>query len=123
MARLKTNVRITSSDHFQDTRHIEFILGQDGPNHDPGDILTILPHQEDAAIARLLNLMDLDPDCQVRVELSEPCQGRACGFQVPHETLSLQRLVCLISRMLSVNVNSDAIYIFLLTGLDGPTKH
>ena len=71
MARFLTNERITAADHFQDTRHIEFDLGDRGPSYDPGDILTIFPSQDSAAITKLLGLIGYDIHDRVRIELAD----------------------------------------------------
>lgn len=71
MARLLTNIRITAADHFQDTRHIEFDLGQHGPTYDPGDIITIFPSQDRAAVAEFLKWTGYNAKCRMRIELAD----------------------------------------------------
>lgn len=43
MARMTKNDRITSADHFQDTRHIEFDISESGIEYPPGNVLSIFP--------------------------------------------------------------------------------
>lgn len=43
LAPVRENVRLTSADHFQDTRHIDFDLRGSGLTHEPGDLLAVLP--------------------------------------------------------------------------------
>jgi sulfite reductase alpha subunit-like flavoprotein len=43
MAPLLVNQRVTSADHFQDTRHIEFDLRGSGLDYQPGDLLAVFP--------------------------------------------------------------------------------
>jgi hypothetical protein len=43
MAPLLVNQRVTSADHFQDTRHIEFDLRGSGFDYQPGDLLAVFP--------------------------------------------------------------------------------
>jgi sulfite reductase alpha subunit-like flavoprotein len=43
MAPLLVNDRVTSEDHFQETRHLEFDLSASGLHYQPGDLLTIFP--------------------------------------------------------------------------------
>jgi len=43
MAPLLVNRRLTSQDHFQDTRHLEFDLEGSGMAYEPGDLLAIFP--------------------------------------------------------------------------------
>ena len=90
MARLLTNTRITAADHFQDTRHIEFDLGQDGPSYDPGDIITMCPAQDAAAVAKLLKLTGHEAHCRVRIELAD-AEPRSCG----QHAMEVRPLACL----------------------------
>ncbi len=71
MASLTCNTRITSADHFQDTRHLEFDLTGSGIHYAPGDLLTIFPCQSPAAVSAFLQRMNLDPDAWVRIESAE----------------------------------------------------
>lgn len=83
MASLTCNIRITSADHFQDTRHLEFDLTGSGIHHAPGDLLTIFPCQSPAALSAFLQRMNLDPDAWVRVELAEtPLGSTVSSIQV-----------------------------------------
>lgn len=59
MAKVKTNTRITSIDHFQDTRHIELDLGSSGLEYTPGDLLAIFPKTSPSAISDLLNILGM----------------------------------------------------------------
>lgn len=43
LAPVRANTRLTSADHFQDTRHIAFDLRGSGLSHEPGDLLSVLP--------------------------------------------------------------------------------
>lgn len=72
MAHLKSNTRITAADHFQDTRHAEFVLGQDGPQYSPGDILTIFPSQSREDVGQLLDRLGYDPCSRIQIDLAEP---------------------------------------------------
>ena len=71
MARLVGNERLTAQGHFQDTRHVELDLGQDGPRYDPGDILTVLPRQDKSAVYELLCLLGMDAEARIRIELAD----------------------------------------------------
>lgn len=82
MATLVTNQRITAADHFQDTRHIEFDLGEDGPIYEPGDVLSIFPRQDENAVKSLLARMGLDPEARVRIELREAPAGAPGGLSM-----------------------------------------
>ena len=83
MASLTCNIRITSADHFQDTRHLEFDLTGSGIHHAPGDLLTIFPCQSPAALSAFLQRMNLDPDAWVRVEPAEtPLGSTVSSIQV-----------------------------------------
>lgn len=71
MAPLTCNTRVTSADHFQDTRHLEFDLSGSGIQYAPGDLLTIFPRQPPAAVSAFLLRMNLDPDGWVQIEQAE----------------------------------------------------
>ncbi len=97
MASLTCNTRITSADHFQDTRHLEFDLTGSGIHYAPGDLLTIFPCQSPAAVSAFLQRMNLDPDAWVRIEPAEiPLGSTVSSIQVcaasscPGETYELR---------------------------------
>ena len=71
MASLTCNERVTSADHFQDTRHLEFDLAGSGIQYAPGDLLTVFPRQSPAVVSAFLWRMNLDPDAWVRIEAAE----------------------------------------------------
>ena len=89
MATLQKNDRITAADHFQDTRHIEFDLGENGPSHDPGDIITIFPAQDETAISSLFTLLQLDAGSILQLELNQPSQSSMSRIEVSKLLLSL----------------------------------
>ena len=82
MARMVSNTRLTAEDHFQDTRHIEFDLGAEGPTHDPGDILTVFPKQNPDSVQRFLEHLQLDPQAWVRIHLSDPPASASASMEV-----------------------------------------
>jgi hypothetical protein len=59
MAPLLVNQRVTSADHFQDTRHIEFDLQGSGFDYQPGDLLAVFPRTPaaDVEVGLLLLLL------------------------------------------------------------------
>ncbi|KAK9790549.1 hypothetical protein WJX73_010811 [Symbiochloris irregularis] len=67
MASVIANRRITSPDHFQDTRHIELDLASSGIVYEPGDLLNILPRQNPEAVQRFLRRTGLDAQSVVRL--------------------------------------------------------
>ena len=72
LARLVENRRLTAADHTQDVRHLAFDLGQSGLRYEPGDALTIVPQQPQAAVDAFLARLGLPAGAHVRVQLSEP---------------------------------------------------
>jgi hypothetical protein len=56
MAPLLVNERVTSADHFQDTRHIEFDLQGSGFDYQPGDLLAVFPRTPAADVEVRLRL-------------------------------------------------------------------
>lgn len=71
MATLLSNERITAKDHFQDTRHIEFDLGDRGPLYRPGDVLATFPGQEPALVRRVVDRLGIGRQWQIRLSLKE----------------------------------------------------
>ncbi len=96
MASLTCNTRITSADHFQDTRHLEFDLTGSGIHYAPGDLLTIFPCQSPAAVSAFLQRMNLDPDAWARIEPAERPLGstvssiQVCASSCPWQTCELR---------------------------------
>ena len=67
---VKESRRITAEDHFQDTRHIAFDLGDRGPKYEPGDILSIWAQQDNFAIQKVLDYFGLDGQSLLEIELT-----------------------------------------------------
>lgn len=78
MAPLTCNSRVTSPDHFQDTRHLEFDLAGSGMRYAPGDLLTILPQQPPAVLSAFFQRTNLDPDAWVRIEAADTSANGHC---------------------------------------------
>ncbi|KIY95289.1 hypothetical protein MNEG_12672 [Monoraphidium neglectum] len=98
-APLLVNRRLTSPDHFQDTRHLEFGLSGSGFEYEPGDLLAIFPRTPEADVqgepqsegphgswghldappssAAMLARLGLDGRQLVRVEAARPAAGGA----------------------------------------------
>ncbi|KAG0598147.1 hypothetical protein M758_12G050000 [Ceratodon purpureus] len=97
-AKLLTNSRITSEDHDQDVRHIELELGSSGTRYVPGDILTLLPCQNQASIDKFVSRCGLDGDTLVTVEAanSDVCtltQAVDVEFMSEKTVVSLRTIV------------------------------
>lgn len=85
MAPLTCNSRVTSPDHFQDTRHLEFNLAGSSMQYAPGDLLTIFPQQSPAALSAFFKRTNLDPDAWVRIEAADAASnGHSAPMQVRH---------------------------------------
>lgn len=78
MAPLTCNTRITSSDHFQDTRHLEFDLAGSGMQYAPGDLLTIFPQQSPAVLSAFYKRTNLNPDAWVQIEAADASSNGHC---------------------------------------------
>jgi hypothetical protein len=50
LAPMISNTRVTSPDHFQDTRHIVLGLQGSGFSYEPGDLLAIFPRTPEEAV-------------------------------------------------------------------------
>ena len=85
MAPLTYNSRVTSPDHFQDTRHMEFDLTGSGMRYAPGDLLAIFPQQSPALLSAFFKRTNLDPDACVRIEAADASSNGHCTpMQVSH---------------------------------------
>ena len=88
MAQLLKNDRVTAQDHFQDTRHIEFSLGDSGLTYQPGALLAIMPHQDASAVAAFCRRVDLDPASWVSIEPEqELTNGHSPSMKVTQASL------------------------------------
>ena len=96
MAPLTCNRRMTSPDHFQDTRHIEFDLSGSDIHYAPGDLLTIFPKQSAAALSAFYRRTQLDPNAWVKIEAADPSTSCHCSpMQVVRKcSFSTAYLVC-----------------------------
>ncbi|XP_041368250.1 NADPH-dependent diflavin oxidoreductase 1-like [Gigantopelta aegis] len=83
-ARLKTNNRVTSPDHFQDVRHIVLDTTGSGILFNPGDVVMVHPQNLDDTVEEFILLFGLDrdmcfvleanqSDCDVPASLPQPC--------------------------------------------------
>ncbi|GLC34942.1 hypothetical protein PLESTM_000256800 [Pleodorina starrii] len=76
LARVAVNRRVTSAEHFQDTRHIELDLGESGLSYEPGDVVAVLPMTADEHVDAFLQRLGWDGEAWVRVEAAEGQQGQ-----------------------------------------------
>ena len=98
MAPLTCNTRLTSPQHFQDTRHMEFDLAGSGIQYAPGDLLTIFPRQSSEALSAFCKRMHLDPDSWVRIEAADPNHSHCVPMQVwpmLHEHTAYASISCI----------------------------
>lgn len=70
MAPLVVNQRVTSSDHFQETRHLDFDLEGSGFKYQPGDLLCVFPRTPAADV-------EVGNECYV-IDL---VSNRQCAFR------------------------------------------
>ena len=85
LAPLTCNIRVTSAEHFQDTRHLEFDLTGSGMRYAPGDLLTIFPQQSPSALSAFYKSTNLNPDAWVKVEAADVASSGYCApVQVSH---------------------------------------
>jgi sulfite reductase alpha subunit-like flavoprotein len=62
-----SDTRITSPDHTQDVRHVEFDLTGSGLTYVPGDVLVVHPRNPAAAVAAFLELAGLRPADELQI--------------------------------------------------------
>lgn len=66
------NKRITSEDHFQDTRHIVLDLPDElGVRYDPGDVVMVQPRNDPVVIAELIKRYGLKPEQRLVITFDE----------------------------------------------------
>lgn len=66
-----TNERVTSEDHFQDTRFLVF-KSEESIIYEPGDVCAILPENSDENIRLFLDTLQLDPDQRFAIQKKDP---------------------------------------------------
>lgn len=110
-ARLAVNRRLTGRDHFQDVRHLEFQLGEDGPQFQPGDVLAIMPRQPKPAVEQFLERCGLDPQAWVRVEPAEQL-GKEGGGEGPPLASATVQIGPLVAGALDINGASPRRFFF-----------
>lgn len=67
-ARVKSNDRITSSNHFQDTRHLVLDTTDSGLVYVPGDVLAMHPLTPWSSVDAFLERIGMDPESIVTVK-------------------------------------------------------
>ena len=77
-SRILENTKLTSSDHFQDVRHIAFNIsnrsGKPAFKYEPGDVLAMWPKNNPDSVMQILNRLKIDPD--QTIEISKQDQGK-----------------------------------------------
>lgn len=71
LARCTLNKRITSADHFQDTRLLQFDSDSDF-SYEPGDVCTIFPTNRDECVDQFIRTLNLDPHQKVALTKRDP---------------------------------------------------
>ena len=72
LAKVTRNDRVTSKDHFQEVRLIEFDTSQMKTKHKPGDVLMVQPQNLEEHVEEFINVLGLDPNLQFSLELNDP---------------------------------------------------
>ncbi|CAG2162563.1 unnamed protein product [Oppiella nova] len=71
LAKVLSNERITSEDHFQDVRHIKLEVNDTKLSYGLGDVCCIKPQNSDLNINRFLSLLNLNKDMYFTLEKNE----------------------------------------------------
>lgn len=74
-AKLKQNERITTKDHFQDTRHLVFDISQSSFDFYPGDLLAMHPLTPWESIDGFLKRLEIDPYSAIVLDHSEASES------------------------------------------------
>ncbi|GAX74179.1 hypothetical protein CEUSTIGMA_g1628.t1 [Chlamydomonas eustigma] len=87
LAPVLENRRITSSDHFQDVRHIALSLRGSGTMecYEPGDLVNVWPLPEASLCEAFLSRLGLDGDTLIQVQANDPPAG--CHLEVSIGTI------------------------------------
>ncbi|XP_060597586.1 NADPH-dependent diflavin oxidoreductase 1-like [Ruditapes philippinarum] len=71
-AKLISNERVTSPDHFQDTRLIRLDITGSNLRYDPGDVAVVCPQNMSDTVDDFISYMKLDPDTEFTLQLNDP---------------------------------------------------
>ncbi|XP_063792224.1 NADPH-dependent diflavin oxidoreductase 1 isoform X2 [Pseudophryne corroboree] len=96
-APLVSNQRVTSEDHFQDVRLIEFDIAGSGVQFSPGDVVMIQPQNSPQDVQQFCSLLRLSPDT---VFVLEP---RDSGTPVPPQLPQPCTMQHLVERYLDIH--------------------
>lgn len=72
LARVVSNKRVTSLEHFQDVRVVEFDVQGSGMRHSAGDVLMVQPQNLASDVDEFISVMQLDADQLVLLEQTDP---------------------------------------------------
>ena len=72
LAKVTRNERVTSEDHFQEVRLIEFDTSQIKSKHKPGDVLMVQPHNLHEHVDEFISVLGLDPNLKFTLQLNDP---------------------------------------------------
>ncbi len=61
------NANLNGQGSAKETRHIEVSLDGSGLNYEPGDALAVLPRNDEAAVAELVELLGFDPASEIEL--------------------------------------------------------
>ncbi|XP_058946686.2 NADPH-dependent diflavin oxidoreductase 1-like isoform X1 [Pocillopora verrucosa] len=78
-AQLISNNRVTSPDHWQDVRLVQFDIKGSGISHSPGDVLMVQPSNLPDVVQEFMNLLSLEPEKMFHLEQNDP------DLPVPHQ--------------------------------------
>ncbi|RMX46189.1 hypothetical protein pdam_00007846 [Pocillopora damicornis] len=78
-AQLISNNRVTSPDHWQDVRLVQFDIKGSGISHSPGDVLMVQPSNLPDVVQEFMNLLSLEPEKMFCLEQNDP------DLPVPHQ--------------------------------------
>ncbi|RUS69230.1 hypothetical protein EGW08_023009 [Elysia chlorotica] len=70
-ARLVSNRRVTSPDHFQDVRLIKLDTAGSGISYSPGDVVMVQPQNSPDTVDEFISMLNLDPDRRFQLEQND----------------------------------------------------
>lgn len=89
-SQLVSNTRVTSIDHFQDTRHLILNIEMTGLKYDPGDVCCVLPSNSQESVDTFISILNLDPKQEIKI--SQQDVNRKLPSHLP-QILTIEDLV------------------------------
>lgn len=97
MSKVKENVRLTSDDHFQDTRHLVLDLQGSNLKYSPGDIIMIQPKNDETEIREFIRRLGYKPEQVLKIDVDREQLGQLDQSSLlifPEDGITILELFC-----------------------------